>query len=200
MDMARALDSQPTAAVVFCNVVPIHHDPMLGYVPAYVVKKNRLLRSVRSVCKGLGIGAGIAVRRDFALAMEGFDQKFGPGARFPSADDWDIALRALLSGRHVYETSDISIVHDGFRTFKEGRQHTQRDWIALGGVCAKPLRAGRIEALVVPVCLLLTKAIWPAIADALHLRKPRAGRIVPFFLGFAAGLRMPVDRKTLRFR
>jgi hypothetical protein len=33
----------------------------------------------------------------------------------------------------------------------------------------------------------------------LRLRKPHVGRIVAFFRGFAAGLRTPVDRKTLRF-
>jgi GT2 family glycosyltransferase len=200
MGMARALESQSTAVVAFCNVVPVPYDAKLGYVPYFELKKNRLLHSVRDVCKtGIGIGAGMAVRRDFVLDMGGFDETFGPGARFPAADDWDIALRALLSGKHVYETSELSIVHDGFRTLEEGRAHARRDWIALGAVCAKPLRAGHFRALVVSIWLLSSKAILPAIADVLHLRKPRVGRIVAFFRGFAAGLWTPVDRKTLRF-
>jgi hypothetical protein len=53
--------------------------------------------------------------------------------------------------------------------------------------------------MVVSIWLLSTKAIFPAIADVLHLRKPRVGRIVAFFRGFAAGLCTPVDRKMLRF-
>jgi glycosyltransferase involved in cell wall biosynthesis len=200
MGMAHALESQATAVIAFCSVVPVPHDATLGYVPAYEFKRNRLLRSVGAICKGLGIGAGMALRRDFALDMGGFDETFGPGARFPSADDWDIALRALLSGKHVYETSEMSIVHDGFRTFEEGRQHAQRDWIALGAVCAKPLRAGHLRALVVPIWLFSTKALWPPISDLLHLRKPRGlARIAAFLRGFGIGLRMAVDRKTLRF-
>jgi glycosyltransferase involved in cell wall biosynthesis len=199
--MARALESQATAVVGFCSVVPIPHDPQLGYVPAYELKENRLLSSVGAICKGLGIGAGMALRRDFVLDMGGLDENFGPGARFPSADEWDIALRALLSGKHVYETAELSIVHDGFRTFDEGREHARRDWIALGAVCAKPLRAGRFEALIVALWLFSTKAMWPPISDLLHLRRPRGvGRITAFLHGFGVGLMTPVDRMTLRFQ
>jgi GT2 family glycosyltransferase len=198
--MARALESQPTAVVAFCSVIPVKHDITAGYVPAHELKVSRLLRSVSAICGGLGIGAGMALRRDFALSMGGFDESFGPGARFPSADEWDISMRALLSGKHVFETADLSIVHDGFRTFEEGRGHTARDWVALGAVCAKPLRAGHFEAVVVPLWLFSTRALWPPLADLLHLRRPRgAVRILSFLRGFGVGLRTRVDRATLRF-
>jgi glycosyltransferase involved in cell wall biosynthesis len=198
--MARALESQPTAVIAFCSVIPVPHDHAAGYVPAYELKRDRLLRSVSAVCSGLGIGAGMALRRNFALEMGGFDESFGPGARFPSADEWDIALRALLSGHHVFETAQLSILHDGFRSFAEGRLHAQRDWIALGAVCAKPLRAGRFEAIVVPLWLFSARALWPPVADILHLRRPRGvTRIVSFLRGFGEGIASRVDRKTLRF-
>lgn len=198
--MARALLSEPTAVVGFCSVVPVPHDARAGYVPAYQLKRNRLLRSVSAICSGLGIGAGMALRRDFALSMGGFDEAFGPGARFPSADEWDISMRALLSGGHVYETSELTIVHDGFRTFEEGRQHAQRDWIALGAVCAKPLRAGHYHALIVPVWLFSVRALLPPMLDLLRMRRPRGAlRILAFVRGFSVGLRMKVDPVTLRF-
>jgi glycosyltransferase involved in cell wall biosynthesis len=198
--MARALESQPTAVIAFCSVVPVEHDASAGYVPAYKLKQDRLLRSVSAICGGLGLGAGMALRRDFALSMGGLDESFGPGARFPSADEWDLSLRALLSGRHVFETAAFSILHDGFRTFEQGRQHARRDWIALGAACAKPLRAGHFEAAVVPLWLFSTRALWPPLADLLQFRKPRgAGRITAFLEGFSVGLRMQVDRATLRF-
>jgi len=198
--MARALESNPEAVVAFCQVLPVPHDRSAGYVPAYHLDKSRTLRSVSAICGGLGIGAGIAFRRDFVRSIGGFDEAFGPGGRFPSADEWDIAMRALLSGRHVFETADLAIVHDGFRTFEEGKSHARRDWLALGAVCAKPLRAGHWRAAVVPVWLFSTKALWPPVADALTLRKPRGlGRIVAFAQGFAAGLRSRVEVETLRF-
>jgi GT2 family glycosyltransferase len=199
--MARALESQPSAMIAFCSVVPVPYDRSAGYVPAYELTKNRTLRSISEVCGGLGIGAGMAVRREFVLSIGGFDESFGPGARFPSADDWDIAMRVLLIGYHVYETADLRIIHDGFRSFEEGRAHTKRDWLALGAACAKPLRAGHWNAAVVPAWLFSTRAVWPPLADVLRLRRPRGGvRIRAFLEGFARGLASPVDEKTLRFR
>jgi len=198
-DMARALESQPTAALAFCQVLPVAHDRAAGYVPAYTLVQSRMLRSIADLCGGLGLGAGMALRRDFVQSLGGFDESFGPGGRFPSADEWDLAMRALLRGWHVYETAEFAIVHDGFRTFEEGRAHARRDWLALGAVCAKPLRAGHWKAAVVPVCLFSTRAVWPPIADVLALHKPRgAGRIVAFVSGFAQGLLSRVEAETLR--
>jgi hypothetical protein len=100
----------------------------------------------------------------------------------------------------VFETAELAIVHDGFRTMEEGRAHARRDWLALGAVCAKPLRAGHWKAAVVPVWLFSTKAVWPPIADALALRKPHgAGRIIAFVTGFTQGLLSRVEAETLRF-
>lgn len=199
-DMARALGSQPSAVIAFCQVVAIAHDHTAGYVPAYRFEKNRLLRSISAICGGIGLGAGMALRREFALSIGGFDELFGPGARFPSADEWDMVIRALLTGRDVYEVATLSIVHDGFRSFEQGRKHARRDWIAIGAVCAKPLRAGHWKALIVPIWLFTTRALWPPIEDLSRLRRPRGiGRITAFARGFVEGLATPVNGKTLRF-
>ncbi|MEJ0099033.1 MAG: glycosyltransferase family 2 protein [Pseudomonadota bacterium] len=198
--MSRTLMSQPNTVLAFCRVAPVPHDHDAGYVPAYEIDKSRHLRFISDICGGLGIGAGMAVRRDFVISMGGFDESFGPGGRFPSADEWDIAMRALLTGRDVYETADLTIVHDGFRTFAQGAAHTRRDWLALGAVCAKPLRAGHWRAFIVPLWLFSTRALWPPVYDVLTLRRPHGfERILAFVQGFGRGLASPVDRKTLRF-
>ncbi len=198
--MARTLEGQPGAAIAFCNVVAAPHDPSQGYVPTYERSTSRLVRSLAATCAGHGIGAGMAVRRDVVLSLGGFDEAFGPGAIFPSGDDWDITGRLLLTGWHAYESAELSIVHDGFRTFCEGRAHARRDWTAIGAVCAKPLRAGRLSAIVVPLWEFGAHALWPPVFDLLRLRKPRGlARILGFLEGFFRGLAMPVDRKTLLF-
>jgi glycosyltransferase involved in cell wall biosynthesis len=200
MQMAKILSSHPDAAIAFCNVIPVPHDRNAGYVPAYERTTDRLLSSISDVREGLGLGAAMALRRDFALSVGGFDESFGPGARFPSADEWDISIRALLKGWSIYETPEVSVIHDGFRTFDEGRKHVPRDWTALGAVCAKPIRAGHFRALVVPVWFFTANALIPPISDMIRLRKPRGlSRILAFFKGFAAGLGTPVDPQTLRF-
>jgi glycosyltransferase involved in cell wall biosynthesis len=199
--MARVLEEQPTAAVAFCNVVPVPYDRKSGYIPAYERKSSRLVRSLLATCTGRGIGAGMAVRREVVLSLGGFDETIGPGAHFRAGDDWDIANRAILRGWHVYESAAVSIVHDGFRSFAQGREHARRDWYGMGAVCAKPLRAGHVSIAIPAAWLFARDAVWPPIADLLRLRKPRGlTRIVAFLQGFARGLRTPIDRETLLFR
>ena len=199
--MARALEAQPTAAVVFCNVMPGPHDRTAGYIPAFEPRSNRLLRSIGASRGRLGLGAAMALRRKVVLALGGFDETFGPGARFGSGDDWDLSHRMLLTGWHVYETADLSVVHHGFRTLAEGREHARRDWVAIGALCAKPIRAGRLDAVVLPIWYFSVLALWPPLRDLLRLQRPSGlSRIDGFIRGFLQGLRRRVDPKTLLFR
>jgi GT2 family glycosyltransferase len=200
MDMARVVESQPRVAVMFCNVLAPPYDRSTGYVPAYERHSDRRLSSVGQARNGLGLGAGMALRREAVLAFGGFDETFGPGARFASGDDWDISLRAMLCGWQVYDTAGISILHHGFRTLAEGRAHALRDWIAIGALCAKPIRAGYFSAVPLSLSLFFREALWPPVRDMLGLRRPSGlSRIVGFVRGFAGGLRTPVDHATLLF-
>lgn len=199
--MTRALEAQPTAGMMFCNVVAAPCDWTAGYTPGYERRESVLVRSLIGTCAGHGMGAGMAVRRDLVLKMGGFDVTVGPGGTFPSADDWDIEHRFLLKGWHVYESAELAVVHHGFRTLEEGRAHAYRDWFAIGGVCAKPLRAGFMSAGVVAVWYFATYAVWPVFGDVLRLRRPRGrSRIAGFVAGFVRGIGTPVDRATLLFR
>jgi GT2 family glycosyltransferase len=200
-DMARVMEAHPTAAIVFCNVLAAPYDGGAGYVPAYQQHRDRLLSSIFEARNGLGLGAGMALRRHAVLAVGGFDETFGPGARFASGDDWDISLRAMLKGWHVYDTAEVSILHHGFRTFEEGRAHALRDWIAIGALCAKPIRAGHLSAIGLSLWLFVVEALWPPARDVLRLKRPSGlSRIVGFLRGFVDGLRTPVEAKTLVFR
>jgi glycosyltransferase involved in cell wall biosynthesis len=199
--MAAALEEQPKSAILFCNVTPGPHDPAAGYVPAFERNCDRRMSSVIAARHGLGMGAGMALRREAVLSFGGFDETFGPGSRFPSGDDYDIALRALLFGWEVYECARLSILHHGFRRLSEGREHTLRDWRAIGALCAKPIRAGIPAGVVLSMWLFSANALWPPIRDILTLQKP-AGRVrvVGFLQGFGEGLRTPIDSQTLSFR
>jgi hypothetical protein len=198
--IVRPLIDRPDVALVFSPVIAAPHDERFGYIPAYTMGRDRLLTKPRQICRGHGLGAGMAVRRDAVLAMGGADEALGPGARFPAADDLDLEIRFLLRGSHVYEAADIGIVHYGFRTLEQGRAHTVRDWTALGACLAKPLRARHPVALLIAAWLVWARALRPAIVDVGHLRRPRLRRIAAFASGFAAGLRVPVERTTIVFQ
>lgn len=198
--MEQVLMQRPRVAIAFCNVMPVPHDRDAGYVPAYERTHSRLLISLHQLRHGVGLGAGMALRRNVVVSLGGFDELFGPGAHFPSGDEWDISIRVLASGWQIYETHELAVVHDGFRSFAEARAHVQRDWIALGAVCAKAVRMGPRSALLIPLQLFLANAAWPPLSDLLRLRKPRGlVRILAFVRGFWDGMHAPMDPRTFRF-
>jgi GT2 family glycosyltransferase len=198
--MARALDAEPAAAIAFCRVTAVEHDHSLGYIPQFLPPRDRLLRHIGEVRKGHGLGAGMALRRAAIAELGGFDEMVGPGCPFPSGDDWDLSHRALLRGMPVLELANLSVLHDGFRSFAEGREHTRRDWLAIGAVCAKPLRAGYLSAAVVPMWEFFRNAVGPAIYATVTKGRPTGfTRISAFLQGFFAGMMTPVDRQRILF-
>jgi len=199
--MAAVTAQRPRAAVVFCNVLAPPYDRTAGYVPAYERRDDRVLSSILEARSGLGLGAGMALRRQAVLEFGGFDEAFGPGSRFGSGDDWDISLRALLSGWQVYDSADLAVLHHGFRTLAEGKHHALRDWIAIGALCAKPIRAGYLAGIPLSLSVFATDALWPPVRDLFRLRRPSGlSRIIGFVRGFAGGLQTPVEAHTLLYR
>jgi len=198
--MVRVLESNPRVAVVFCNVAAAPHDQAKGFIPAY--QRHHDLRAVKIHQKRAagGIGAGMAVRRKAVEAIGGFDDLLGPGGRFPSHEDGDIAARALLTGWEVYETSEVSVLHFGYRPHQQGRELAWRDWQGVGGSYIKPLKAGRWDFAGVILHELMVKACWPLLSDLLRLRRPRGfARIRAFVAGCVGGWRLPIDPKTYRY-
>ena len=199
--MARILTAWPHVGLVFSNVVSPPYDHRLGYVPTYERTTDRIVRSIGATCRGRGLGAGMAMRRDVVLALGGVDDAIGPGARFQSGDDWDLELRLLLKGWEVYETAELWVLHHGFRSYADGRAHARSNWYGMGAVVAKPVRAGHVGAVGLALWQLWANVALPALADVAHLRRPRGlGRIPAFCRGFAGGLSTHVDRANLRYR
>jgi GT2 family glycosyltransferase len=199
--MARELQARPHVGLVFSNVVAASYDRRRGYVPTYERRRDREVHSIWGTCAGRGLGAAMAVRRDAVRTLGGFDEAVGPGARFRSADDWDLELRLLLCGWHIYESADLWVVHHGFRSFADGRGHSHANWYGMGAVCAKPVRAGHPTAVGLGVWELVAHAAAPAVADLLSLRRPHGlGRIPAFCRGFFRGLTTDVDRAHLLYR
>jgi hypothetical protein len=199
-EMAAILDANPGVALVFCNVIAEPYDRNAGYVPTYEPRRTRILRSPLATCRGRGLGAGMGFRKDAILAIGGLDPLMGPGGRLGSADDFDLELRVLVSGWQVVDTAELAVVHHGFRTFADGRDHAIRDWLGLGACLGKLTRTRHPSALVLAGWELSAHAILPALVDLIHFRRPRGlQRIVSFCRGYGKGLTAPVDFRTMRF-
>lgn len=199
--MSRIMLDNPSVAVAFCNVDAAPHDAARGFVPAYVRQSDALVSSLWQKCTARGIGAGMAVRRTAVVGIGGFDVLLGAGGRFSSCEDGDIAVRALLNGWNVYESSEVGVVHFGYRTWDEGRELTKRDWYGIGAAYSKPLRCRRWNILPVIVYELLYKAVWCAFTPIVRFQRPIGVKRGWYFVrGLVAGLRTPVNCRTLLFR
>ena len=199
---ASIFAANPRVAVAYCNVKPFPHDPTQGMIPIYVRTGDALLTRLVDRCVARGIGAGMAVRRSMLNEMGGFDEMQGPGARFGTADDMEIAQRALMLGFHVYETDKVAVLHNGYRSWKEYRtKMSHTDWYAIGSCFAKGLKSGHLSMLVVMSYEFWVRLIRPLVYDLVHLKRPY-GLLRPFYLihGIVAGLLTPVDRKHILFR
>jgi glycosyltransferase involved in cell wall biosynthesis len=200
-EMAAVFAARADVAVAFCNVAAGPHDETAGFVPAYERRGELEISAVWRKNAARGIGAGLAVRRSMIEELGRFDPLLGAGAHFSSCEDGDIALRALLAGRHVFETDAVSVVHHGFRTWEEGRALTRRDWYGIGAAYAKPIRAGRVTALSIVAYEGIWRAFLVPASRILRGRRPQGlKRGLYFWSGFAKGLRTPLDRATLVFR
>jgi glycosyltransferase involved in cell wall biosynthesis len=199
--MQRVLDEHPRAALVYCSVLAGPHDPLAGFVPVYECHGTRIVRTIEAKRAARGMGAGLAARRDILMKLDGFDEELGAGGRFPSCEDWDMTIRALLANFEVCETDRTFVVHHGFRTWPEVKALSRQTWTGMGAAFAKPLRAGHWRFAPVALYELSTMAMRPPVDDLLHLRRPRGlARLLHFLQGVSRGLVAPFDRNRLLFK
>lgn len=81
-----------------------------GFIPAWKAPADPVTH--KSLPLSWGMGASQAVRRDAIEGIGGFDELMGPGGRFPSSDDGDLALRIMLiGGWSIHLTDNVGVVH-----------------------------------------------------------------------------------------
>jgi GT2 family glycosyltransferase len=198
--MEEVFERNPRVSVAFCNVEVAPHNNTTGFIPGYVRSESKLVCTFWDKCRSRGIGAGMAVRKPQILAIGGFDEELGAGGLFPSCEDGDIALRALSRSQWVYETHEVAVIHYGFRTWEEGKELAQRDWVGVGAAYIKLLKAGEMRVILVLLYELLVHCVGESLLPLLHLRRPRGLlRALYLFKGCLLGLQRPINRLHLTF-
>lgn len=199
--MTRAFAHDPRVAIVFCNVLPLTRPSAPGWTPTYVRCDSILVQTPWAKNYARGIGAGMAMRRDVVLAIGGFDESLGAGARFASCEDRDIAIRALVHKFWVYETPEVAVVHDGFRDARQLRELTKRDFTGMGAACIKLVKCGQLHAALAYTYDFVVVVLWSPFVSLLRLKRPRGfGRLLFFCYGLMQGLLTPVDRRRMVYR
>ncbi len=205
----------PHVTVVFCSVEPGPHDRTKGAIPYRHYSQDKIYHSIVQYSNTAGMGAGMSVRKSAILKWGGFDESLGPGAYFRSADDIDIAWRALLKQEWVYELASISITHHGFRNWIEYRELTKRDFYSIGAVHAKLAKRLFIKALPTILYHTLYISLWVQLAGALSYRQSEGSirffdywldlfkhprgltRFKYYWQGFFKGIKTPVDSSNI---
>ena len=193
--IAKAFCVDPNVGVVFGNVLPAEFDSRKGFIPVYVRGAPMLARSIRQKLQVEGGSACMAVRRDVWARLDGFDEMLGVGAPLRSGAETDFTIRALNNRVLVYETPDLHVVHDGFRSFHEGRALMRRYWYGTGAVFAKHFRLHPVATFRL---LLLMACRWlfgrSAMAKSMGRRSHRVLRLFAFIGGFLRGYWIPTDQ------
>jgi GT2 family glycosyltransferase len=196
--IARAFKSENRVGLVFGRVAAGPHDASKGLIPCYELRNAFLARSIKDKTHIDGMGACMAFKRTVWEALSGFDSMLGVGALFNSGDDNDFVIRALLAGFWIYETPDICVVHNGFRTWTELNSLVFNYMFGTGALFAKHFK---LKPWI--ILRLLSSVLWrwlfkrPLIKYGTRTR--RWYRLICFTRGWWQGMRTPIDRERKIF-
>jgi GT2 family glycosyltransferase len=193
---AFALDSR--IGIVFGNVLSGPHDSKAGFVMAYVRQDTHLARSIREKHKVEGVAACMGIRKSIWGQLGGFDEMLGNGAPFGSAEETDLAIRALLAGYLVYETPRMAVVHHGFQSWEQSRSLFQGYLYGIGAMLVKNLKCGHWPIMQLFVHLGWRWAFHHPVVEFERL-PPRGLRLAAFIRGLRDGALAPVNRATGHF-
>jgi glycosyltransferase involved in cell wall biosynthesis len=192
-EMVAPFLCHPRVGVVFCDVIAGPHDPQAGFIPNSLSARPLLIEDLAhwQTCDGvnLGIGAGMAIRRSAAEAINGFDTRFGPGGQFCNSDDLDFALRSSAANYQICRINHVSVTHHGFRTFEEGRRLMHKSMFSTGAVYGRLIRRGHWQGLLYYAMVVINMVLTPAVIDLLQGRRPPVlGRAIWLARGLIEGL------------
>jgi GT2 family glycosyltransferase len=89
----------------------------------------------------VGTGANVAVQRDWAARIGGYDARLGVGTRGAAGEDLDFIYRLLRAGAHVRYEPEAVVYHE--RQSKARRRATRTGYgRGVGACCALWLRGG----------------------------------------------------------
>jgi GT2 family glycosyltransferase len=168
--------------------------PGLGQVPGALVTETEPEvfrgRQPRQVVPG----PNIALPRAVLLDIGGYDERLGPGTRFPAAEDHDLSLRLLDAGCEVRHVPEAVVLHRGWRSRRERVLLRWKYGRGVGGFYAK--HASLRDRHVLDRALREVR-VRLGVAVRSALTSPRASVLQLVSLGalFAGGLEW-----TLRYR
>lgn len=193
--LVRALTTigrEPSAGIVFGGLAAVPHDSTIEFVPTFLPPKYAVLSSTTRVHQA-GVGANMVVRRAVFERIGVFDEQLGPGALFRSAEECDIAYRALAAGFTIVQDPSNVVLHWGTRSFGDGsvRRLIVDNYYGIGAFYAGHARRGRVPAIAA-LAQEIAALSAHVVANGLGARKPTGlRRLVSLLHGAAARATTP---------
>ena len=196
-EMNRAFRQNARIGVVGGSTIAGEFDQAAGFIPTYECKASFLATKINQARQVRAIGACYAIKFQVWQDIFFFDEMLGTGAPFKSSSEEDFTAKALLAGYYVYETPAIFVIHNGFRTWHEGRALAKRNWFGLGAVHAKYFKRRKWFILGVIAYVFGTLAIGSFLKNLFVFRKVRGLTPVIYYCrGFITGLFTRIDPAT----
>jgi len=196
--IAGVFTANPRVAMLFGNVEAAPHNVAAGLIPSCERASAFTARTISDKNRLGSMGACMAIRRSAFRTLGGFDPRLGAGARFRSAEETDLVLRALRSGFWVYESPAVRVVHHGLRAKAQHDALVFSYLFGTGATFAKHLRLGTpgVSRLLVDVGWT-----WAFGRPRVHYSPtPRKLlRLSSFVRGWLEGIRAPLDRERSCF-
>jgi glycosyltransferase involved in cell wall biosynthesis len=188
------LHAYPDVGLIFGALTAAPHDPAVSLIPSFMPPRFEVHKGLQSAQVRAGAGANMVARRALFDAIEGFDERLGPGAIFRSCEEFDLYYRTLGSGFAVARDPENPVVHWGIRSTQDGSgERLIRDyWFGEGAVLGKHSRARDLQALHLGVRTFSTEMKW-ALLSLARLRGTHLRRASSWAHGFVKGATMGLD-------
>lgn len=190
-DSVRVFEREPDAGLLFGAFAATDHEADKSFVPAFLPKRYRRIRGRLHRTHFLGVGGNMAVRRSTFERIGGFENHLGPGGRFRTGEDCELAYRALKAGYTVVQDPSIVVTHWGEREYSSGavRRLIGDAYFAIGAGYGVHARRGDLAATLLVVAESAI-VLGQVLARAVRRRRPvGVRRLTNLAAGAFAGLR-----------
>jgi GT2 family glycosyltransferase len=123
--LVRALVDAGPGAIVTGKVLPTDPEAPGGFAPTVVVNEAAAVYEGR-IGKDVLPSCHMALYRAAFHDVGGFDERLGPGAPFPSADDNDFGFRLLEAGYRIVYVPGAVVYH---RAWRSRQDYLRMRWI-----------------------------------------------------------------------
>jgi GT2 family glycosyltransferase len=191
--IGEVFDATPDAAIVFGRVSVPPDVERNSYAARFEPTAREYQNTFPAVGVDWGIGANMAFRRRVFDEVGMFDPLLGPGATFPAAEEYDLAIRALAAGMKVVNAKEVSVLHLGVRERKAASVLVRGYGMAIGAALAKHVRLGTKDGTRLLASWIGHHGIGAMRNAVLRRRPTNLGFVGSLLWGVVRSSRHPVD-------